>query len=89
MTDLGTLGGTNSYAIAINDRGQVVGYSGTDRGMTGHAFLYSDGAMTDLGTLGGAVGSWASAINDRGQVVGYVVHRRGRRCTPSSTATAR
>jgi len=35
-----------------------------------HAFLYSNGAMSDLGTLGGA-GSWASGINSNGQVVGY------------------
>ena len=64
MTDLGTLPGDKiSSAVAINDRGQVVGAAGPTP-MTGHAFLYSDGAMTDLGTLGGAVGSWASGIND-------------------------
>ena len=54
MTDLGTLGGTYSWAFDINDRGQVVGYSGTAAGDQ-HAFLYGDGAMTDLGTLGGAI----------------------------------
>ena len=58
----------DSWAVAINDRGQVVGSSDTAAGDL-HAFLYSDGAMTDLGTLGGT-NSWASGINDRGQVVG-------------------
>jgi len=34
-----------------------------------HAFLYSNGQMTDLGTLGGAF-SFGLAINDAGQVTG-------------------
>ncbi len=51
-------------AFAINDRGQVVGVGG----LNNHAFLWQDGTMADLGTLGG----WSEAygINDRGQVVG-------------------
>ena len=35
-----------------------------------HAFLYSNGRMTDLGTLGGGE-SHATGINDSGQVVGW------------------
>ena len=45
--DLGTLGGTDGFAEAVNERGQVVG------GSEGHAFLWEAGTMTDLGTLGG------------------------------------
>jgi len=68
MIDLGTLGGTYSVANAINERGQVVGISGTAAGRF-HAFMWQDGVMTDLGTLGGP-DSHASAINERGQVIG-------------------
>jgi probable HAF family extracellular repeat protein len=68
MNNLGTLGGTNSEANFINDRGAIVGYSDTADGAT-HAFLDRWGKMTDLGTLGGR-DSNAGAINDEGDVVG-------------------
>ena len=68
MTDLGTLGGSDSRAYDINDHGQVVGYSETASGQT-EAFLYYNGAMTSLGTLGGSY-SVAYGINNSGQIVG-------------------
>jgi probable HAF family extracellular repeat protein len=68
-TDLGTLGGENSKAYAINNKGQVVGESDTSSVGLKHAFIWQDGVMTDLGTLGGP-SSKAYAINNKGQVVG-------------------
>jgi probable HAF family extracellular repeat protein len=68
-TDLGTLGGTDSRALGINPRGQVVGVSRTASGVE-HAFLWEKGVMTDLGTLGGGF-SQANAINSASQVVGF------------------
>lgn len=68
MQDIGTFGGSYSQASAINDLGQVAGYShnGTDY----HAFLYANGGMQDIGTLGGSY-SIANGINNYGQMVGY------------------
>ena len=45
MQDLGTLGGTESFAYGINDSGQVVGWSYTTGDSYSHAFLYSSGTM--------------------------------------------
>jgi probable HAF family extracellular repeat protein len=52
MVDLGTLGGHNSSALAINDKGEIVGAAETRSGEL-HAFIYRKGTMTDLGILGG------------------------------------
>jgi probable HAF family extracellular repeat protein len=76
------VGGVTSNGLAasaINNRGQVVG-SGllfqtgiSNDEYTEHAFLYSDGRIQDLGTLGAATNvSYATALNDNGQVVGDV-----------------
>jgi probable HAF family extracellular repeat protein len=72
MTDLGTLGGYSSAAYAINDSGQIVGSANRATGSY-HAFLYSNGTMSDLGALGGALYdcSEAYAINGSGQAAGY------------------
>jgi probable HAF family extracellular repeat protein len=75
MHDLGTLGGPESRAVAINERGQVVGRAETKaKDEAGHpishAFLWEDGKMRDLGTLPGGLESFAYGINERGQIVG-------------------
>jgi probable HAF family extracellular repeat protein len=92
MTFLGTLGGTNSLANAINPKGRVVGYSTTTGDASLHAFLWEKGVLTDLGTLPGGSFSIANAINPAGQVVGYgdvagashaIVRSTTHRCRPS------
>jgi probable HAF family extracellular repeat protein len=68
LLELGTLGGDNSYARAINDSGRVVGSADNAEAIQ-HGFLYSGGRMRDLGTLGGLYSS-AEGINNAGRIVG-------------------
>src|ERR1700730_8555199 len=73
LIDLGSLGGRDTFSLgwAINNAGQVAGGTDTDHQGTSHehAFLYSNGSMIDLGTLGGTY-SEGHAVNDSGQVTG-------------------
>jgi probable HAF family extracellular repeat protein len=79
--DLGTLGGPDAQAFLVNNQGQVIGLSYTnstpnpDTGFpTIHPFLWHEGEMKDLGTLGG-FGTLFSTVsvnglNNRGQAIG-------------------
>ena len=71
MTLLPSFGGVGGSANAINNKGEVVGYSDIagGNGLNAHAFLWNNGVMTDLGTFG-ATDSTANAINDNGWIVG-------------------
>lgn len=75
MIDLGDLAGGigGSNALAINERGQVVGsataHAAGGFGYALHAFLWDDGVMHDLGTAPGRTMSDAIDVNDRGVVL--------------------
>lgn len=64
----------NSYATALNNLGQTVGYTTVALDNDGpiiHAVLYAGGGpITDLGALPGGRFSFAAGINDQGIVVG-------------------
>jgi len=71
MTDLGTVGGVNSIALGINGSGQVAGFADSGGPVNlSHAYVYSNGSFTNLGTLPGCIESAATGINSSGQVVG-------------------
>jgi probable HAF family extracellular repeat protein len=70
VVDIGTLGGSISSAIAINDSAQVTGYSSLagDSAVGTFVWTAADG-MVELGTLGGNY-TVPAAMNSSGQVVG-------------------
>jgi probable HAF family extracellular repeat protein len=73
MSDLGTLGGRDSYGYGLNNLGEVVGESETADGGY-NAFAFYNGAMHDLNSLLPTGSGWhlqiAWAVNDAGQIVG-------------------
>ncbi len=71
LEDLGTLGGSYSDGLAINDAGQIAGNSRIKLDAETHAFLWDGNikVMHDLGTLGGTDSSMG-AMNALGQVTG-------------------
>jgi len=78
-SNLGSFGNAANVAVSranvVNSAGKVVGIAGTITSAS-KAFLY-DGAMSDLGTVGG-MNWWPLAINDSDVVVGAVA-ANGRR----------
>lgn len=68
--------GPTNIAYGLNTDGQVVGASTTSGQLT-HAFLWSNGTMSDLGALAGQNRSTALSINDSGQIVGYSAQAEG------------
>lgn len=68
---LGTLGGNNSFAEAINESNQIVGQAQTADGVF-HGALWDQGTVVNLGM------HTAVAINERGEVVGSAFDGQGK-----------
>lgn len=81
-TDLGVvIFDQNSYATALNNLGQTVGYTTVAMDNDGpiiHGVLYAGGGpITDLGALPGGRFSVAMGINDQGLIVGSATTANG------------
>lgn len=69
MTDIGTLGGRNAEAAAIDNAGEVIGFASLkSENIAG--FLYKGGKMTSLGE-----GVYPDAISNDGVIVGSMPAR--------------
>ena len=70
LRDLGAFPGRLTWAVSLNDLGQVVGEYAADLHTEMRAFIWQDGAARDLGSLGGDR-TGVLAINEEGLVAGY------------------
>lgn len=75
LIDMGSAAGC-IIPTSINASGDVAGYACSTEGGPWHAFLYTNGSMINLGTLGGAY-SLAWANNNSSQVVGTSSNGQG------------
>ena len=76
---IGTFGGRNSRANAINNVGLVVGEADTATNFSNRAFVYHASiGLIDLGTFGG-IRSGAQDINESGIIVGHAENQNRER----------
>lgn len=74
IIDLGTLGGSETFANGINDLGQVVGTSRLPGDDDSHAFFYSGGVMQDIAPINsGDIRGGPLALNNLGQIASGII----------------
>jgi probable HAF family extracellular repeat protein len=71
LTDLGTLGGSTSYAEAVNDYGVVAGASNNNGSSKIFGAIYTGGGWLNIGSGFSSAGGYANGINDNGLVSGW------------------
>ena len=71
IADRGTLGGTIGVANGINNKSWVTGDATLPGDTSQRAFLWRQGVMTDLGTLGGPNSASDWPVKDGGLIAGY------------------
>ncbi|GGJ26132.1 DUF11 domain-containing protein [Deinococcus roseus] len=73
---VGLLGGQDTTAVDLNNKGQLVGYATNETGQKDTAFVWGNGIFTNLESLmpdpSQSLGSRALAINEAGDVVGQL-----------------
>jgi probable HAF family extracellular repeat protein len=76
--DLGLPAANGVQVVALNRRSQVAAYTttSTSEGTSFACWLYDNGVLTNLGTLGGSL-CVPTAMNDSGQIVGHSTTAEG------------
>lgn len=79
LTEIGALpGGEYSKVFAINNDGDIVGYTHFTAPLRQEGFLYRHGALIPIQLGTPAMSAWPQLINNRGQIAGFAWNPRAR-----------
>ena len=76
-TDLGTFGGSQSIALAINNKGEVAGQASETDDLSSTAYIWKRGVKRRLGMPAGFMHSNAYGLNNEGEACGTVFDEFG------------